>query len=135
MDWTSLQISPVTACSQSPVGQPWSWPSPPFQVQHTQMPSMNEVCKGNLVLLSVPLHSVEKVGGARHCLGSNGEKRRNTRQCLNTTFSYCLISLCNTLQTRMLYTIVSSFGFSWNIEDLQKWHLSLLYLGSLLCCG
>ena len=67
-----------------------------------------------------------------------GKKRRNTRQCLNTTFSHGRYRFATFFQTRMLYVlytvakILDSLGI---YGDLQKWHLSLFYLGSLVCCG
>ena len=82
---------------------------------------------------SVPLHSVEKVGGARHYLGSNGEKNREHKTVSQHNILIRLILLCNIFQTGMLHTVVlDSLGI---FEDLQIWHSSLFYLGSLLCSG
>ena len=72
----------------------------------------------SLVSLSIPLHSVEKVGGARHCLRSDGEEKTEHKTVPQHNILTWLISLGNIFQTRMLYTVVlDSLGI---FEDLQK---------------
>ena len=105
------------------------------------MPSMNDQAGSPFQssLTVSPLAFCRKCGGCKTLSWIQlGKKRRNTRQCLKTTFSHGWYRFATFFQTRMLYvlyTVVKILDSLGIYGDLQKWHLSLFYLGSLVCCG
>ena len=98
----------------------------------------------NLLSLSVHLHSVENVGGARHCLGSSWEKKTKhktvSQHNILTWLIYRFATLffkqeCCMYESNTYNTVVKILNSLGIFGDLQKWRLSLFYLGSLICSG
>ena len=68
----------------------------------------------NLLSQSVHLHSVEKVGGERHCLGSNGKREDGTQDSVSTQHSHMVDIALQHFSNKNAVHNSSSFGFAWN---------------------